>query len=96
MAILTIFILGFVSLLAASAVSEIARGVKNYPPGPRPLLLVGNLRTIRGLQNDPVEPFLALKRRWGGLCMLWFGSQPVVVVNDPKIAKELLNEVGCF
>jgi hypothetical protein len=26
--------------------------------------------------------------------MLWFGSGPVIIINTPKAAKELLNDVG--
>lgn len=68
-------------------------GTSGYHDGPMPIPLLGNLATVRQLRKDPETTLLMLRERWGDLCMLWFGSQPVLIVNSARAAKEMLDEV---
>lgn len=62
--------------------------------GPAPFPLVGNIKTLKRLQDDPDGELGRLKSEWGPIYTLWFGTSPVLIVNSPQVAKELLNEVG--
>ncbi|PKK44795.1 hypothetical protein CI102_11930 [Trichoderma harzianum] len=72
-----------------------SRAVK-YFPGPKPWPLVGNLPYFsKVLKNMPVEiPLLA--KRFGGICMLWMGSLPTLVINNLRDADELLYKNGAL
>jgi hypothetical protein len=65
-----------------------------YPAGPRPLGLVGNISTFVKLISEPEKELLRIKERWGSICMIWYGSSPVIIISTPKAAKELLQDVG--
>lgn len=70
-----------------------SRAVK-YFPGPTPWPLIGNLPYFsKILKNMPVEIPL-LTKRFGGICMLWMGSLPTLVINNLMDADELLNKVS--
>ena len=64
-----------------------------YPNGPKPLGFLGNFFTLYKLQSNPDRELLSLARRFGDFCMLWYGSNPVVIINTPKAARDLLTEV---
>uniref|UniRef100_A0A4W5QL73 Cytochrome P450, family 2, subfamily X, polypeptide 9 n=1 Tax=Hucho hucho TaxID=62062 RepID=A0A4W5QL73_9TELE len=67
------------------------RRPKNFPPGPRPLPILGNL-----LQLDPVNPLKDLERvKWAIVCCgnvfsLYIGSRPAVVLNGLEVVREAL------
>ena len=69
---------------------------KIYPLGPKPLPLLGNYFTISKLQTDADGELRRLARRFGEVCMLWYGSNPVVIVSTPKAARDLLVEVCTY
>ncbi len=58
---------------------------KKSPPGPRGLPVVGSMLELRH------NPHLALDRmaqRYGGLCLIRFGSVPTVIISDADLLQE--------
>lgn len=49
---------------------------------------------MRRLAKDADKELLRLREEWGETCQLKFGSQPVLLVNSPRVARELLGEVS--
>ena len=80
-------------LLLLFIISTFQRSRHRYPQGPRPLPIFGNVGFLKNLHTDPDRQLLQLRDRWGSMCMLWYGSSPVIIVNGPKAAREMLNEV---
>ncbi|KAJ9608385.1 hypothetical protein H2200_007373 [Cladophialophora chaetospira] len=67
------------------------RGLKAIP-GPRTNLLGDN-----SFQFSPVSPFLAFQKwakEFGPIFKVTIGSQTIISVNDPKLAKELFEKRG--
>lgn len=64
-----------------------------YPPGPEPWPVLGNLFFFRRLFQSPDKELTELTRQYGDTCMLWFGSQPVMIINTAKDVKQLLDKV---
>ena len=52
-----------------------------------------SIPTVPNLWGFSATFFLSLARRFGDFCMLWYGSNPVVIINTPKAARDLLTEV---
>lgn len=65
-----------------------------YPEGPRKLPLLGSILSFITLRKDPDQTLIRLARDYGALCMLWFGSKPVVIVSSPKAAKDLMDKAS--
>ncbi|KAM9470722.1 cytochrome P450 2F2-like [Clarias gariepinus] len=61
---------------------------KNFPPGPRPLPIVGNLLHFN--INNPLKDFKLLAERYGNVYSLYLGRSPAVVLNGLKAIKEAL------
>ncbi|KIN03249.1 hypothetical protein OIDMADRAFT_120288 [Oidiodendron maius Zn] len=85
-----------VALSALVVGTSIFTGRSKYPAGPRPLGLVGNVSTFLKLLSEPDKELLRIRQRWGSICMLWYGSSPVIIINTPKAAKELLQDRGAI
>lgn len=66
---------------------------KRFPDGPTPLGVLGNIFTLRRLQSSPDRELTSIARRWGDICMLWAARYPILIVNKPQVAKELLVDV---
>lgn len=66
---------------------------KPYPNGPVPKPFLGNVGTLRKLSVDLDPQLYQLKKNWGSLRMFWYGRSPVIIINSPRAARELLNEV---
>ena len=79
-----------VSLKPTSEQSKVER----YVTGPYPLPLLGNIFTFSALKHCPDSKLLILARKYGKVCMLWFGSNPVIIINSPQTAKELMDKVS--
>ncbi|XP_051548446.1 cytochrome P450 2F2-like [Myxocyprinus asiaticus] len=61
---------------------------KNFPPGPQPLPIFGNLLDLS--INNPLKDFEKLAKRYGNVYGLYWGSRPVVVLHGFEAIKEAL------
>ncbi|KAM9323957.1 cytochrome P450 2B2-like [Gastrophryne carolinensis] len=64
----------------------------NLPPGPMALPLLGNFMHIGG--GDIVNSLLKLRKRYGDVFTVYFGSRPVVVVSGCEFVKEVYLDKG--
>ncbi|XWS70092.1 hypothetical protein CRYUN_Cryun03dG0019500 [Craigia yunnanensis] len=58
-----------------------------FPPGPKPLPIIGNLNLIGSLPHQSLHK---LSQQYGPLMQLKFGSYPVVVASSADMAKQFL------
>ncbi|QHO40684.1 Cytochrome P450 [Arachis hypogaea] len=66
-----------------------SRALKNLPPGPPYLPLIGNLHQLK----QPFHrAFYELSRKYGKVFSLWFGSRLVVVVSSQTAAQECFSK----
>nr|XP_043613224.1 probable (S)-N-methylcoclaurine 3'-hydroxylase isozyme 2 [Erigeron canadensis] len=63
--------------------------IKNLPPGPRPLPIIGN---IHQLGKNPHIATAMLAKQYGPLISLRLGSRLLVVASSPEAAKQILKE----
>jgi len=70
-----------------------AKNGKQYPNGPKPIPIFGNIFSFSALKTSPDQELLRIARKYGSICMLWFGSSPVIIVSSPKVAKDLMDKV---
>ncbi|XP_017579851.1 cytochrome P450 2F2-like [Pygocentrus nattereri] len=61
---------------------------KNFPPGPRPAPIFGNLFELN--ITNPLKDFKRLAERYGNVYSLYFGARPAVVLTGLKAVKEAL------
>lgn len=66
---------------------------QKYPNGPWRWPILGNLVEFKSLKARPDQELLRIAKTYGEMCMLWFGSNPVLIVNSPKVAKEMMDKV---
>uniref|UniRef100_A0A3B4ALK7 Uncharacterized protein n=1 Tax=Periophthalmus magnuspinnatus TaxID=409849 RepID=A0A3B4ALK7_9GOBI len=62
--------------------------VKNFPPGPWPLPVFGNLLELN--LDSPTSDLQRLAKRYGSIYSLKIGSKPAVVLNGLQAIKEAL------
>ncbi|PGH19458.1 hypothetical protein AJ80_03959 [Polytolypa hystricis UAMH7299] len=89
---LTVVLVGIVVLVLAYLSST----GKVYPHGPQALPILGNLVQFRSLQARPDQELLRIAKKYGQLCMLWFGSNPVLIISSPKAAKDMMDQRGAI
>ena len=62
-----------------------SRKLRNLPPGPSPLPIIGNLNLL----DKPVHrAFHRISKEYGDVISLWFGSRLAVVVSSPSAFQE--------
>ncbi|XP_028263766.1 cytochrome P450 2D14-like [Parambassis ranga] len=61
---------------------------KNFPPGPPPLPILGNLLQLN--KDNPLKDLDRLKRTYGDVYSLFIGPRPAVVINGFKAIKEAM------
>ncbi|XP_071779475.1 cytochrome P450 2D15-like [Centroberyx gerrardi] len=61
---------------------------KNFPPGPRPIPILGNLLQLS--LESPIADLERLAKRYGNIYSLFFGPRPVVIINGLEAIKEAL------
>ncbi|XP_071398518.1 cytochrome P450 2F2-like [Centroberyx affinis] len=61
---------------------------KNFPPGPRPIPILGNLLQLN--LESPIADLERLAKRYGNIYSLFFGPRPMVIINGLEAIKEAL------
>ncbi|XP_076878160.1 cytochrome P450 2K4-like isoform X3 [Brachyhypopomus gauderio] len=61
---------------------------KNFPPGPRPVPIFGNLFHLNLI--NPLKDFERLAQQYGNVYSMYIGGRPAVVLNGFKAVKEAL------
>ena len=87
-------VVGFVGIALCVLYSFLSYRKYKYPTGPQTLPLIGNYFSLAKLQANPEKELVRLKNKYGEICMLWFGSSPVIILSSPRIAKELMDRVN--
>ena len=61
-----------------------------YPPGPKPWPVIGNLLLLQkfGTKNDVIGLFMSLNEMYGDIVTIYFGSYPLVILNNITLIKE--------
>lgn len=80
-------------LLAAAWTAITGRNKFPYPRGPRSYPILGSLWFMSKLSRNADGELLKLAHQYGEVCMLWFGSSPILVINKAKAAHELMEMV---
>ena len=66
---------------------------RDYPEGPFPLPLIGNILLLRGVNKHLHDIFRDIGRSYkDGIYTFWVGNMPQVVVTDPMLALEVLKK----
>ncbi|PYH46227.1 cytochrome P450 [Aspergillus saccharolyticus JOP 1030-1] len=61
-----------------------------YPPGPRPLPILGNLHQLP--RRDTWRTLKSWHDRFGPIITVWMGSRPMVILGSFECAKDLLEK----
>ncbi|KAL7863953.1 hypothetical protein AOLI_G00153730 [Acnodon oligacanthus] len=83
-------LLGGLFTLLLLEIFRLSSSRSRYPPGPKPLPFVGNLPQ---LINDPMALYRSMTK-YGEMCSMYLGRQPVIVLNSLQITKETFVQNG--
>ncbi|KAJ7418679.1 Cytochrome P450 2K1 [Pitangus sulphuratus] len=92
--------IGLVFILAFLCILKIARfwdnnQRKNFPPGPRPLPIIGNLHLFD--LKRPYRTYLELSKEYGPVFSVQMGPRKIVVISGYETVKEaLVNQADAF
>ncbi len=89
----SLFITVGLAMIAPKYAFKTGKEAAQYPDGPHPLPILGNIFSFNALKKSPDQELLRIARKYGQMCMLWFGSNPVIIVSSPKLAKDLMDKV---
>ncbi|KAF3836142.1 hypothetical protein F7725_028700 [Dissostichus mawsoni] len=64
------------------------RRPKNFPPGPTPLPILGNLLNLS--VHNPMRDLERLRKSYGNVYSLFIGPKPIVVINGMQALKEAM------
>lgn len=79
----------FILTLTLILLQKKSRRLRNLPPGPPTIPVLGNLHHIK----QPIHrTFSALSHKYGDIMSLWFGSRLVVVISSPSLVQECFNK----
>ncbi|XP_033102009.1 cytochrome P450 2U1-like [Anneissia japonica] len=81
------FILALVAILCTIYIQRKRRQIK-LPPGPPSLPLLGSIPWIN--RENPIKSFTQWQKQYGSIVSFYIGSKRHIVVNDAKLARELL------
>ncbi|KAL8704537.1 MAG: hypothetical protein Q9201_002311 [Fulgogasparrea decipioides] len=80
--------------LAQWVIKRLLRVVSDeYPAGPKPLGIFGNVFHLKRLQSCPDKELMSIARKWSDTCMIWAAQYPILILNKPHAVKELLVDV---
>lgn len=87
-------LLGVVVCLLTALLSYVPIRSIKYFPGPKPWPFLGNfIYYYKVLKNLPVElPKMA--KDFGGICMVWMGPKPNLLIHNLEDAYEILTKVS--
>ncbi|XP_044739731.1 cytochrome P450 4c21-like [Chrysoperla carnea] len=60
-------------------------------PGPPAYPVIGNGLLLRGSHEEISNVMVKIFTKYNQLCRLWLGPVPIVIVSEPKIIQEVLN-----
>lgn len=89
----SLFIAVCLAMIIPKYTFKAGKEAAHYPDGPHPLPILGNIFSFNALKKSPDQELLSIARKYGQMCMLWFGSNPVIIVSSPKLAKDLMDKV---
>ncbi|XP_057429813.1 isoflavone 3'-hydroxylase-like [Lotus japonicus] len=79
----------FILTLTFILLQNQSRRLRNLPPGPPTIPVIGNLHHLK----PPIHrTFTALSHKYGDIMSLWFGSRLVIVVSSPSLVQECFNK----
>jgi len=74
--------------------AQAVSAIKQYHNGPKPWPIVGNLISFLKLSKNPDQELVRLVNKYGGICMLWLSSTPIMIISKAEDAKRLLDKVN--
>ncbi|XP_060638765.2 cytochrome P450 2C19-like [Anolis sagrei] len=85
-----LFLVVFLVLLVAWR--KVEAKMRNWPPGPTPLPVIGNLLQLKG--TNIAKQLKKLSAKYGPVFMVYFGRDQVVVIYGYDVVKKVLLESG--